>query len=333
MKTKILVRVFLAIAGLIIIFGSLEMCARYKYYGGSLREKGFRARGKKYTAKKQTPYRIVCAGNAFTSGIKCPRKGSNESSETYPFYLEQIINKKIGKNFAEVINSGIQGIYTEQLRDYIKERVDDNNQELDMVIFWSMERYIPSHRRKIIFHWENIASPGISSFLVDHSFFYTRLVEKISKILKKDANAYYISRSKQAKKRFVEIIEDTYKIETEDERTKFLAIYVDRYSRAIEDIIGSLKSRNIDIVLIIPPRFYRYPDNIFETGRQCLIRLGKKHDLLVIDTDKKFAKLEKIGRGLFCDGAHLNPKGNYFAADVIAKKLVPYLKDKKNLPT
>ena len=345
----------LAILSLIIVFGSLEVYSRCKYWGGGLRQKGFYSRGQKhYTPKKNTQCRIVCLGGSTTHGA-----ANVEDDGTYPFFLEQIVNEKFNTNYVEVLNSGLPGRTTEHLRDFLKERIDDYDQELDIIILHSLynqfshfllcmndpekDVYIrPEHpyRYKRVYNWNKITSlEAINITLMEHSYFYTRLREKLLKIKKRNINEYYSEQRKKEGIGFIGKESEVFRIDTEENREKTLSIFIDRYRNAIEDIVLLSRSRNVDVVLIIPPyptyhkkpeedvatyRSRQYFDGVFRKARECIIEIGQKYGLLVVDAESKFLQIKRNSE-LFHDTLHLTEEGNYILADSIASELVPYL--------
>src|SRR3989338_5070586 len=195
---SLIINIAISIASLVIFFGLCEIYARYRYYGGFLTEHGFQSRNGKYATKKVTPIRMICVGGSTTHG-----GGDVESNETYPFYLEQILNNKFHQRMVEVINSGLPATPTEYHRDFIRDRIDD--QELDTLIvhriYNHFSSFYPAHydpkidkilierssKVKTMYRWDKMNLAEMANiFLMEHSFFYTRLREKILKMRGED---------------------------------------------------------------------------------------------------------------------------------------------------
>ncbi len=350
--TRFLINILLPILIISISFCALEMWARCKYWKGSLWQKGFASRGKEYTPKKQTPIRIVCVGSSPTHG-----GGDLADNETYPFYLEDLINKELKANVIQVINSGLAARTTEYQRDFIKERIGD--QELDIIIWDSLNTHFYSFFPadltvknvitekglvKNVYLWHKMSLGDIVHvFLSEHSYFYVRMREKFLKMTGKDINKYYAER-----KGYVKRVDEVrhYKAESGQERDDVLTLFLNRYYTAVEDVILTAKAHNVDLVLLIPPypffteeltenindsRPKQYYNVACEKAKQCLVRLGKQYNLLVLDADEGFMKR---GRSvdMFLDCTHLSKKGNYIMADIISTELAPYLKKTKIEP-
>ena len=342
-KKDVLLNISLTILSFLIVFGSLELYARYKYFGGSLRQKGLHSRGKAFQSKKHTPVRIVCVGASTTHGT-----GRVDPKEAYPYYLEQIINDSMGKDFADVWNSGLPARGTEYQRNFVKERIDD--QELDMIVLHSMYNHfaplafpkdgrskvakiIEEHSRiKAVYHWDKMSIPEmINVFLMEHSCFYTRLREKVLIMKQKNLDAYYRKRQEITGAKYYY---NTYNADTQKDMDNICTLFLKRYYDAIEDIVLSAKDRNVDVVLIVGPypyfaKEYKSPPQesyraVFGKARQCLFELGRKYGLLVIDTNDEFYK-GRDPEELFADSVHLTPKGNYILAGIIASKIMPRL--------
>jgi len=341
---NIIINISLAIVSVTIFFGSLEIFARYKCWGWRLKETGFYSRGKTYTPKKETPsLRIVCIGGSTTGW-----GGNNEPDEAYPFYLEQILNEKLdGGPFVEVLNSGISGTATDYHRDFIKERIKD--QELDIIILHSVYNYlcpfypgsfnpkidefiVDGGKIKAVYRWDKMNLPEkINIFLIEHSYFYDRFHEKIILLKERTRDKYY-ERLAQIRT----VVQDekwVYETNSETDRDEVLMFYIDRYRSAIREIILAAASRDVAVVLIVPP--YPLfpgkgpdvaPDEYFKTTfekiRQSLVKVGEENNLLVIDADKEFPR----DKSLFNDTIHLSKRGNYLLAEIIASKLIPFLK-------
>jgi len=342
--------ILIALLSVTLTFGALEIYARYRYFGGSITEKKFRSRGGAFTARKKTPVRIVCVGASTTHG-----GGDLDSQQTYPFFLEKIMNERLKGKDVEVINSGIPATATEYHRDFIKQRIGD--QELDCIVLHSLynhfspfypEYYNPEvqsfivERGKVrtIYYWEKMSLfEKINIFLMEHSYFYTRLREKIVRLGKQDISDYYKKKSELTGG----IPENTiYRADSLGARESVVAGFVSRYYRAIEDCIVTARSRSVDIVLIIPPypffpeeftagldefRDKQYYSVVFGKAKRCLIALGKKYGVLVIDADSEFIKRGRR-KEYFLDSVHLSEQGNCLLADIVASELMPHLKDR-----
>lgn len=128
-------------------------------------------------------------------------------------------------------------------------------------------------------------------------------------------------------------------VETEEAKKAVLTEYVNRYYSAIEDIILTARDRKVEVVLVMPPypliqeeavyntidfRSKQYFNTVFEKGRDALIALAKRYDLLIVDADEGFIN-HGIDASLFMDSVHLTPKGNHLLAEIIASALVPHL--------
>jgi len=332
----------LAILSITIFFGSLEIFARYRCWGWRLKETGFYSRGKTYTPKKEMPsLRIVCIGGSTTGW-----GGNNEPDEAYPFYLEQILNEKFDGPFVEVLNSGISATATEYHRDFIKERIND--QELDIIILHSVYNYLgpffPSHNPKIdkfiidgakiktVYRWDKMSVPEkINIFLIEHSYFYDRFHDRII-LLKKKARDKYYERLSQIRTS-VQDEKWVHEVNSQADRDEILALYIERYRGIIREIISTAASRDIDVILVVPPYplFLKndpdiipdvYFKAVFEKARQCLLEVGEENNLLIIDAGKEFPR----DKALFNDVIHLSSDGNYLLAEIIASKLTPFLK-------
>ena len=226
---------FLSVA---IFFGALEAWARYKYFGGHLTEKRFFSRGKTFATKKQTPFRIVCVGGSTTQG-----SGAVKDTETYPFYLEVVINNLIGSKFVEVINSGLPATPTEYHRDFIKQRIGD--QELDMIVLHSLYNHFSSFYPYIYnpevdkvfidqsskvrtkYHW-NKMNPfeALNIILMEHSYCYTRLREKMLSVNHKDISTYYTTKQRFT---YAEDMRRRRVVDTKEAKDAVLTDYVNRY--------------------------------------------------------------------------------------------------------
>ena len=177
----------------------------------------------------------------------------------------------------------------------------------------------------------------LNLFLMEHSYFYTRLREKVLLMRKEDLNAYYARERDYIRgEQYVTPLEAG----TDEEKRRSLASFVRRYYEAIEDIILTAKASGVDVILAIPPypffewerlgrkknmEYHKYYDAAFERARRCLEELGKKHDLLVIDADRAFLKAGRKAE-MFIDDIHLTKKGNYALADIMASEMLKRLR-------
>ncbi len=343
--TKLAINIVTPVLALAVLFTALEVWARVKYYKGSIRQKGVLSRGREYTPRKITPVRIVCLGSSPTHG-----GGNIQDDETYPFYLEGLLSRQLGSGHVEVINSGLAARTTEYQRDFIKERIGD--QELDIIVWDSLnthfypffpgdidvEKVITENGKvKNVYLWHKMSITDIMHvFLSEHSYFYVRLREKLLKMSGGDLNKYYAER-----KDYVQDVSENkhYKAESEQERDGALTLFLNRYYSAVEDVILSSRSHGVDLVLLIPPypffhqeltediNVYRpkqYYNLVCEKAKQCLIRLARQYDLLVIDADEGFLKRGR-SRDLFMDATHMSINGNHVMAEIIAAEMAPYI--------
>jgi len=330
----------LLILSLAVTFGSLEAYARFKYYGWNLRpvENGFPSRGKSYEPRKHTRYRIICVGESTTYGYY------NEAEKSYPFYLEKILSERRGKDFAEVINSGKMGSRTTSHRDMIRDRI--SQQDVDIIVLHSFYNYfsiyhtfdpkvnkfiVNPYTERLAFHWDRLNPESINVFLMEHSYFYTRLREKILLMQGRNLDSYYAGSYPFASMEGAKV-----NVDTEEKRARALSFFLDLYSRKIEEMVLIARAHDVDIVLIIPPypmfkeeeemgiagiRATQYYATVFEEARKCILDLGQKYGLLVIDADKEFMRSGR-SKDLFLDNIHLTPKGENALADMIADGII-----------
>lgn len=343
---KLVINIAVPVLIVAVSFCALETWARWKYYKGSLRQKGFSYRGKEYTPKKETPIRVICVGSSPTHG-----GGYLSDNETYPYYLEGLINSKLGSRIVQVINSGLPARVTEYQRDFIKERISD--QELDIIIWDSVNThffpFFPTDANvkdiitengfvKNVYMWDKMSLSEIANvFLSEHSYFYVRLREKLLKMSGSDLNKYYAERKEYVKP---DAGNRYYKSGSAEERDKVLTLFLNRYYAAVEDVILTAQAHKVALVLLIPPypffteelkesiddlRPKQYYNVACEKAKQCLVRLAKQYGLLVIDADEKL-----IARGRSADQfwncTHLTKKGNYILADIISEDMVPHIR-------
>lgn len=339
-KTELAVNILLACTMAVVFFGALEVYARYKYFGGSLRQKGFYSRGKTYTLKKTRPvYRIVCLGESTTHGT-----GMVADDQTYPAYLEEIINTTVGRQAVEVVNSGVCGKSIKFMRDLVKERIGDGEWDLMIVhgLFNHFVSFYPDHYNskidkifveggevKTVYNWGKMAVPEmLNIFLMEHSYFYTRLREKVLRIMRRDLNRYYADKGKAA---YIggRAENKTYPIRSERDRDSILQMFLVRYYRAVEEIVAASRAHGTEIILVIPPYpFFRGSDVddeyfrfVFDKARRCLVRVAEIYGVPVVDTDRAFRERGRSA-DLFLDPVHLSPKGNRLLADIIASELL-----------
>jgi len=349
---KLATNIIVPLLVIILSFTALEIWARCKYFKGSIKQKGFASRGKELIAKKHTPIRIVCVGGSATHG-----GGDLQDNETYPYFLEEMINKKLGFNYAEVINSGLPIRAPEYQRDFIRERIGD--QELDMIIWDPINAHffpfidagenvkeviVERGIVKDVYLWDKMTlRDAIHIFLSEHSYLYTRLNEKLLRMSGRDLNKYYAEKKDYIKGETNNIY---YKTGSGKERDEVLILFLNRFYSMVEDVIVITKAHNVELVLLVPPypvfneEFARHIDELrpqqyynvaCEKARQILVELANKYGVQVIDADEAFTKIGRnIDQG---SSVHLTRKGYYLLAGVIADKLIPYLeKNKKPQP-
>ncbi|MFH1189230.1 MAG: SGNH/GDSL hydrolase family protein [Candidatus Omnitrophota bacterium] len=337
-KANLAVNMLLLAASLTVTFASLEIYARWKYGRFNMKEKGFYCRGERYELKKERDiYRIVCIGGSTTFG-------GSEYREAYPYYLERILNDgRSGRRF-EVINSGIAAAATEFHRDLVKERIDDG--DVDMLVIHSLYNHFgpfytcgKDPRGQVIFEnnkvrigwqWDRMSfTDKLKVFLTEHSYFYCMFRDYLARFKKLDSNLY-LSKKAGYQIKYGECAE--HNIDSIKDLDKLLAGFLDRYRKAIEEMIQTAMARRSEVVLVIPPypfsvdepgedpvsfRSGQYYAGVFEKARDVLTSLGRQYGVTVIDADREFLR---IGRtpDLFIDFVHLTAKGNRQFADIVA---------------
>ena len=342
----------LAILTTTIFFGALETYARISYGRDIASSKGFLSRGKEYTVNKQTAIRIVCLGGSTTHG-----ENLINDDETYPFYLEQSLTRKLGDASVEVLNSGMPGTTTEYHSEFVKNRVGE--QELDIILLHSLYNHfspfddttavngityiVENSKVTPVTHWDRMTVPeALNLLLTRHSAFYTRLREKLLVLNGENIGDYYAEQSG-----FTSSVQDNsgvHKANSDEGKDKILRSFLLRYDQALEELILAARSNGVNVVLVIPPYPYfseeyrtgtigsksqtaidtSYYRNVFEQARQRLTKVSRRHDLLLIDADRGFVER---GRDLawFKDMVHLTPEGNRVLADIISEKLTSIL--------
>src|SRR3989338_8883909 len=73
-----------------------------------------------------TPVRIICIGGSTTYGYYA------DLGESYPAYIEQLLNNHFGNHAVEVLNGGLPGKDTKFFKEYVRKNVAD--QQFDIII-------------------------------------------------------------------------------------------------------------------------------------------------------------------------------------------------------
>ena len=342
---KLAVNIAVPLLVVTVSYTALEIWARCKYYKGSIKQKCFASRGKELTKNKHTSVRIVCIGGSATHG-----GGNLQDNETYPYFLEEMINKKLGTNYVEVINSGLPARVPEYQRDFIIERIGD--QEVDMII-WdpinahffpfldtgeNVEKILTEHGFvKNVYSWDKMTLRDvIHVFLSEHSYLYIRLNEKLLRMCGQDLNKYYAQKKDYIKGEAKDV---RYKVVSKKEQDDVLTLFLNRFYSMVKDVIDITKAHNVKLVLLVPPypisskefaehidelRPKQYYNIACEKAKQILMKMSERYGVQVIDADDAFTK---IGMNIEQGSVHLSREGYYLLAGVIADNLIPRLKE------
>ncbi len=273
---ELLLNISSSILVVMVFFGILELYARYRFFEGTkLADVGFATREGHTPLKKTTPLRIVCIGGSTTYGYYVA------SNESYPAYLEKILNEKFNKRVVEVQNSGIPKVDSLFFKEYVRKRI--SQQQLDILIvdcvYNDFGAFFPffynpttnvltaDYRWRTIgvkYNWENFNFfERINIFLNEHSYFYVRFRERLLKSIHrgKTLGQIYQMRASEAGKKskerkpFIEGIPDIkyYDMSTKDNKNDVINSFFRRFREDIESIIIDAKAHNVDVVLVIPP--------------------------------------------------------------------------------
>jgi len=276
---SMLINLFVALVAVSLFFGALELYSRWRYFQGTkLADTGFATREGFTPPVKRAPLRIVCIGGSTTYGYYVAR------DESYPAYLETILNKRFGRRIVEVQNSGLPARNTAFLKDYVKKRI--GQQELDLLlvdcIYNDFKDFFPffydpfrdsqlteDNRLHIVgtrYNWKYFNLPEtLNLFLSEHSYFYSRFREKLlmaryrgktlGEIYQLQAAAAQKRRGERPAENFIVTVPDIkqHDMSTEAKRNAVIESYFRRYRENTKEIIVAAKARAVAVVLISPP--------------------------------------------------------------------------------
>lgn len=223
-------------------------------------------------------FRIICLGDSFTLGHGV------KDNETYPFYLEEYLNKKCKKKF-QVLNAGICGAtITEELAKY----KEANN--------------LVQHKLVILL----VSPPDIVEEMAERVKGFNPEFDRIDSIFKSLKICCFL---KHIYRQQMKILLDKY-MRTEW-ANNFVSQVADNYFTYLKELRDIVKLNNRQFVIVIYCDFdYLERFEVF-----C-----KKEDVRLINiTDEYNKEAEKINLKLVY---HHNKQGNSVLARLIADKLI-----------
>lgn len=257
-------------------------------------QKGNEFREKFYQpVKGENTYRVICLGDSTTQGYMMqPMVIAHD--QTYPYYLEKILNdRRTSLNF-EVINAGCGGYSSFQGKRYLENELLRLDPDLLIVWFGANDmRYAISHRDSQQRIPDKTIS-GLDSLFSKSKFyqFYRQALLNIASNLKKDER-------RVTAKEFYENL------------------------NGMNDLA---ESRGIKILFIIPfskqnSRIVTLEESEGVADYMNIFLDLKKEDIAVVDLGQ-FFKQEKDGASYFFDYCHANPQGNRLIANSVYAKLL-----------
>ncbi len=250
-------------------------------------------RGKKYAVlKKIGTFRIICLGDSTTQGYMLPPI-ETDFTETYPYYLEEILNKDNSSIHFEVINAGCGGYSSLQGVRYLKNELLNFNP--DLVIFWFGQNDLIRSigRRDALQQMPNKVLLRIKLFLDKSKFyqFYRQLL--------------FYSSSKLSK--------NEYRVSAEEFYANLSEMQIVSQSRGIKTLFITPILRKDNQILSLDERGFGDYSKIFHDLKQ--------GNTVVFDVVDLF-KSKKDGAKYFLDICHTNPEGNRLIAEAIYKTIM-----------
>jgi len=250
-------------------------------------------RGKKYAvSKKAGTFRIICLGDSTTQGYMLPPI-ETDFTETYPYYLEEILNQNNSLAHFEVINAGCGGYSSLQGLRYLKSEL--LSFDPDLVIFWFGQNDLirAIGRRDALQQMPNKILLHIQSFLDKSKFyqFYKQLL--------------FYSSSKLSK--------NGYRVSAEEFYANLNEMKIVSQSRGIKTLFITPVLRKDSQILSLDERGFGEYSKIFRDLKQA--------NTAVFDVVDLF-KSKKNGVKYFFDICHTNPEGNRLIAEAVYKTIV-----------
>lgn len=249
--------------------------------------------------------RIIAVGGSTTWGQHA------EDDETYPCYLEGLLNdphgKSTGRTF-EVINAGVCGARIEHMDNYMKK--DLIHLHPDMVIIFTGW----NETARSLKTGHTVLKPNkFVIWLMNRSLFFVAVREKIAFMLHKHAEYAWYRFKKGASPVTADLESPCF----------------EEYERNLTEFIRYLQRENVKAVLIRPPyRMYHDHPTEYEGGSTTYYWkpiLDKTNSIIekvsidtgtpLIDCESPFNKIDKTP--LFSDIMHLTPEGNKIFARII----------------
>lgn len=241
-------------------------------------------------------YRIICLGDSTTQGYMRPPVIVSPE-KTYPYILEEFLNKDNQKIHFEVINAGVGGYSSFQGLRYLKR--DLLKYHPDLLIVWFGMRD------------------------VDTAILYSDKEQKPqSEIALKVQNILNYSKFYQFYRQYLFYL--TYRFRQKIQCKK-RRVSVNDYHQNLRKLVELAKERGIGIVFIIP--FIKEGHHILsfkEIGYNDYIKIFdefSQEKIIVIDVSSVFKQKDSIDKYFF-DECHPTPEGNRIIADVIHDTLI-----------
>lgn len=280
-------------------------------------------RGEEFALEKPPgTYRIVALGGSTTYGI------SLNDDETYPYYLQRELRKRLGTDKIEVINAGLVSATTaESLARFLLKIVP---LEPDMVIFYEGYNDLPPRMfndySDDYYHFRK--NPRYEFSLLSDSILYRLIVSGFK------ASLHYPNTILLSQIWKFENLpkEDGKKIEN------FNATSSAVYERNLDYIITVAKAKNISITLSTfafdddAPNWNDYmPDILWAKGinenNAAIRELAEKYRLPIIE----FYEYGLRNKQIFEDSIHMTAEGNEEMAKVFSDTLAPIIEQEMNI--
>lgn len=269
-----------------------------------INSKGFR--NKEFEEKKSPAIkRVFCLGGSSTMGPNSPYE------ETYPYYLEEILNEKYGGK-CEVINAGFMGYTTSDIYNLFKDELV--NYEPDVITVYSAFND-SCFNANLIFKKTNLAL-RLHEFLYYRWMLYTVLLEKYSLIKHKNPIPFFIYESHSPIKNYIRNLENIIELARKNGIEVILVaqpsnvdVVVDFENESVADLKARIKA-SADITEI---RAYLQYIMVKE-----MMRVAKKYNLKLVNPLNEF---EADTKKYFIDAIHLTARGNRRLAEEIANDI------------
>lgn len=270
----------------------------------AINSKGFR--GPEFSSRKEPDTtRIFCFGGSSTLGPNLNFK------ETYPYYLQQNLDKKFaGKKF-EVINAGVMAYTMQRINSLFKEEVI--NYDPDIITVYAAYNDATYTRNRI--YVKTNLFLRICRLLYYRWMLFTVLTEKVS-LIKNKIPAPFFFCTPNSVEIYVKNLECLILLAKQKNIKVILIkqpINVDIEIDFNKETIESLKEKVKKATSIKEMRIYTQYLLVKE-----MERIGFEHKLAIVNPLDEFKRNKEE---YFLDDVHLTAKGNRKLAEIIAKSL------------